>query len=165
MTEGTTKARKASQRSNSNTPKPKPDIDTSWGHDLHRANVPKVPRVTRQAHGNPMSRLAKNDLLYEAATTQPPFARAEPNVSRQPSAREIGQEINIRGTAGPYVVMGSNFAPGTTAADIESAMVPTGGEMQSCRIITASPTVIAEMVFTEKYSAESVISTFNNKKV
>ena len=63
------------------------------------------------------------------------------------------------------MVIGSNFAPGTTAADIESAMIPSGGEMQSCRIISSAPTVMAEMVFAEKHNAESVISTFNNKKV
>ena len=73
--------------------------------------------------------------------------------------------MSIRGLAGPYVVVGSNFAPGTTSADIESAMVPLGGEMQSCRIITSSPTVIAEMVFTDKAGAENVIATFNNQKV
>ena len=80
-------------------------------------------------------------------------------------SKVLGEEISIRGTAGPYVIIGSNFAPGTTAADIESAMVPSGGEMQSCRIISSAPTVMAEMVFAEKHSAESVISTFNNKKV
>ena len=81
------------------------------------------------------------------------------------AAKGPGEEISIRGIAGPYVVIGSNFAPGTTAADIESAMVPSGGEMQSCRIISSSPTVMAEMVFAEKQNAESVIYTFNNKKV
>ena len=73
--------------------------------------------------------------------------------------------MTIRGLAGPYVVMASNFAPGTTSADIESAMVPLGGEMQSCRIISAAPTVVAEMVFTDKGGAENVIATFNNQKV
>lgn len=63
------------------------------------------------------------------------------------------------------MVIGSNFAPGTTAADIESAMIPSAGEMQSCRLMSATPTVIAEMVFTEKHNAESVIANFNNKKV
>ena len=37
--------------------------------------------------------------------------------------------------------------------------------MQSCRIMSSSPTVMAEMVFAEKYNAETVISMFNNKKV
>ena len=73
--------------------------------------------------------------------------------------------LSIRGLAGPYVVIGSNFAPGTTAADIESAMVPSTVMLQSCRILTSSPTVIAELVFAEKQDAESVVATFNNKKV
>jgi len=98
----------------------------------------------------------KTDLFYDAAVTQSP---------RNGNPRGFGEEISIRGTAGPYVVIGSNFAPGTTAADIESAMIPSGGEMQSCRVMTSTPTVIAEMVFGEKHNAESVISTFNNKKV
>ena len=44
-------------------------------------------------------------------------------------------------------------------------MVPLGGDMQSCRIITPSPTVIAEMVFLDKAGAEKVVATFNNQKV
>ena len=104
-----------------------------------------------------MVRQAKDDLIYNTAVTQSPRNGA--------ASRGPGEEISIRGIAGPYVVIGSNFAPGTTAADIESAMIPSGGEMQSCRIISSAPTVMAEMVFAEKHNAESVISTFNNKKV
>jgi hypothetical protein len=76
-----------------------------------------------------------------------------------------GNGMNIRGLAGPCVVIGNNFAPGTTAADIQSAMEPVGGEMQSCRIMATSPTVIAEMSFTDKQGAEKVVATFNNQKV
>lgn len=104
-----------------------------------------------------MVRQARDDLVYNMAVSQSPRNGV--------ASRGLGEEISIRGTAGPYVVLGSNFAPGTTAADIESAMVPNGSEMQSCRIISSTPTVIAEMVFAEKHNAESVISTFNNKKV
>lgn len=104
-----------------------------------------------------MSRQVKDDLLFNTAVTQTPRNGV--------ASSGLGEEISIRGTAGPYVVIGSNFAPGTTAADIESAMIPSGGEMQSCRIISSTPTVMAEMVFAEKHNAESVISTFNNKKV
>ena len=113
--------------------------------------------MSRPARENPIARQVKNDLLFDATVTQ---QSRNGTISRRP-----GEEISIRGTAGPYVVLGSNFAPGTTAADIESAMIPSGGEMQSCRILTSTPTVIAEMVFSEKHNAESVISTFNNKKV
>ena len=101
-----------------------------------------------------MARAIKQDLLFEAATNK-----------SQPKETSAGAEISIRGIAGPYIVIGSNFAPGTTAADIESAMLPVGGEMQSCRIMTAAPTVMAEMVFADKENAELVISTFNSKKV
>lgn len=55
--------------------------------------------------------------------------------------------------------------PGTTAADIESVMADVGGQIQSCRLVTSNPTVIAEMVFLEKGGAERVIETFNGKKV
>lgn len=74
-------------------------------------------------------------------------------------------EITIRGAAGPYTVIGKNFAPGTTAADIESAMGPIGGPMEDCRIISHKPTVVAEMVFLEKAKAENVIATFDSKRV
>lgn len=69
------------------------------------------------------------------------------------------------GSGGPYCVVASNFAPGTTAADIEAVMAPIGGEMVSCKLAAAKPTVIAEMLFTEKTGAENVISMFNGKKV
>lgn len=63
------------------------------------------------------------------------------------------------------MVVGSNFAPGTTSADIKSATEAIAGEMLSCVIITSNPTVIAEMVFTEKEAAENLISALNNQKV
>ncbi|KAL8715097.1 MAG: hypothetical protein Q9220_001054 [cf. Caloplaca sp. 1 TL-2023] len=88
----------------------------------------------------------------------------ESDANGQANIRDNGAEITIRGSAGPYTVIGSNFAPGTTAADIESAMFPVGGEMQDCRIVSKMPTVMAEMVFSEKARAEDVIATFNNKK-
>lgn len=74
--------------------------------------------------------------------------------------------MSIRGAAaGPHVVIASNFAPGTTAADIESVMLDVGGQMTECRLVATNPTVMAEMTFIEKSGAETVISTFNNKKV
>ena len=104
-----------------------------------------------------MAEKVRNEILSEALTAK--------GALNQARTRSADTEITIRGAAGPYVVIASNFAPGTTAADIESAMVPNSGEIQSCRIITATPTVMAEMVFIEKQVAENVIDTFNNKKV
>ena len=106
-------------------------------------------------------RLSKGSQLHETLTAE----REQTDAVKQVDIQGVGDGMSIRGMARPYVVVGSNFAPGTTSADIESAMVPIGGEMQSCRIITSSPTVIAEMVFIDKTGAENVIQTFNNKRV
>lgn len=76
------------------------------------------------------------------------------------------QDFNVRGAAGgPYVVVASNFAEGTTAADIESVMLEVGGPMTGCRLIATQPAVDAEMTFVEKSGADAVIAMFNNKKV
>lgn len=72
--------------------------------------------------------------------------------------------MSIRGAAGPFVVLAANFAPGTTAADIESVMQEIGGEC-SCKILELRPDVLAQMTFTDRIGAEKVISTFNGKKV
>jgi len=61
--------------------------------------------------------------------------------------------------------MAQNFAPGTTAADIESAMTPIGGIISTCRILKTHPIIIAEIVFESKEGAENVIATFNNQTV
>lgn len=109
-----------------------------------------------------VARDARNDRLYEAATSQSP----RNGTTLETNVETAGEEISIRGVAsGPYLVIGSNFAPGTTAADIQSAMVPSGSEMQSCKVTSDYPTVTAEMVFAERATADSVIATFNNKKV
>ncbi|KAI4249279.1 MAG: hypothetical protein L6R40_000737 [Gallowayella cf. fulva] len=65
----------------------------------------------------------------------------ESNANGQANVHDVGPEISIRGLAGPYTVVGSNFAPGTTAADIQAAMFPIGGEMQDCRTVFKGQTV------------------------
>ncbi|KAF2724873.1 hypothetical protein K431DRAFT_291068 [Polychaeton citri CBS 116435] len=80
---------------------------------------------------------------------------------------DVGSGLSIRGAAGstgPFVVMASNFAEGTTAADISSVMANVGGETPKCRIMQKFPTVMAEMVFQDRRGAENVIETFNNQK-
>ena len=112
--------------------------------------------------------MAPESIKARAVTNRHPFsttAQERLGTGAVPASRPEGHGMTIRGLAGPCVVMASNFAPGTTSADIESAMVPLGGEMQSCRILSAAPTVVAEMVFTDRGGAENVISTFNNQKV
>jgi hypothetical protein len=61
--------------------------------------------------------------------------------------------------------MAQNFAPGTTAADIESAVTPIGGLVTRCRVLKTHPIVIAEIVFESKEGADNVVATFNNQTV
>jgi hypothetical protein len=76
--------------------------------------------------------------------------------------------FNIKGSSvanstGPAVVQASNFAPGTTAEDIKYALAPLG-KILSCIILTAAPTVIAEIVFERKEAGEKCIQTYNGQK-
>ena len=61
--------------------------------------------------------------------------------------------------------MAENFAPGTSAADIESAMTPIGGSMLKCGIVTSGSTITAELVFESREGADKVINTFHNQIV
>ncbi|KAL8818400.1 MAG: hypothetical protein Q9223_002954 [Gallowayella weberi] len=114
----------------------------------------------RPARDNPVAQKVQRDRLKANLATMD----WEPNANTHASIRDDGAEISIRGLAGPYTVIGSNFAPGTTAADIRAAMFPIGGEMQDCRIVSKAPTVEAEMVFSEKARADNVIAYFHNMK-
>ncbi|KAL9596573.1 MAG: hypothetical protein Q9219_005700 [cf. Caloplaca sp. 3 TL-2023] len=132
------------------------DRTTAPAHNGVASPILPNPRPFRD---NPLSRKFDGERLSSR------LARTDlaSNAIRQATVQD-GGEISIRGAAGPYVVVGANFAPGTTAADIESAMAPIGGELLGCEITNQRPTVIAEMVFTEKAKAENVIATFNNKR-
>lgn len=44
-------------------------------------------------------------------------------------------------------------------------MEPVGGEILSCRLVSAQPMVVAEVIFSEKAGAEDVIATFDNQRV
>ncbi|KAK7554388.1 hypothetical protein IWX92DRAFT_371999 [Phyllosticta citricarpa] len=139
----------------SSTAVPKPSINsTRWSHDLHRADNPKGTRFPRAPRTQSASRLESRPPAFNGG-----FKTA--------SAPKSSDNINIRGRAAPQfsTVVASNFAPGTTAADIEAVMGNVGGEMVSCKLTSARPTVIAEMQFAERAGAENVIATFNNRKV
>lgn len=78
--------------------------------------------------------------------------------------------INIRGMGeapSTYTIIAQNFATGTTAADIEAVLAPDPIEdgLIHCRLLASNPTVIAELVFSKMSTADSIIATFNNKKV
>jgi len=167
-------AQRVSSQGPRTTPTTPGNIDGEWAHDLHstvngagassslasRLSAPRGPasqRLITQRAGRIASAL-------DAIESQPEPLR-QVNVRPAVPTGPRSQGLSIRGLAGPFAVMAQNFAPGTTAADIESAMTPVGGEMLSCVIVKTSPFLIAEMVFASKEGADIVINTFNNQTV
>jgi hypothetical protein len=72
--------------------------------------------------------------------------------------------FSIRGLAGPCVVVAENFAPGTSAADIENAM-SSFGAMLRCSLVHSGSTVVAELEFETREGADNVIANFHNQVV
>lgn len=139
------------------------NIDGKWQHDLHKLNNPNGPPAGKNARLNrtvSASQVDRNSRTYDK------FASVL-NKNANSRNNDASGGFNIRGvaTGGPHTVIASNFAPGTTAADIEAVMSPVGGETLGCRLISASPTVMVELQFVDKQGAENVIATFNNQKV
>ena len=141
--------------------KPAGSIDGKWQHDLHKLNNPRGAANTR----NSLARTASASQVERNTRTFDKFA---PSITRGAAARvNDAPGFSIRGVAngGPCTVVASNFAPGTTAADIEAVMSPIGGETLGCRLLSANPTVMVELQFASREGAENVIATFNNQKV
>ncbi|KAJ4305209.1 hypothetical protein N0V90_000740 [Kalmusia sp. IMI 367209] len=147
------------QKQRSSSAKPATNIDGKWQHDLHSLNNPNGPPTRKLNRAVSTSQIDRNTRTFEK------FTSALSRNARNNGAAELG--LNIRGAAtsgGPCTVMASNFAIGTTAADIEQVMGQIGGELLDCRVVVAKPTVMAELTFATKDGAENVIATFNGKK-
>jgi hypothetical protein len=141
------------------------NVNAEWTHDLHALNNPVAakaaqlpPRGPKAARGN------RNDRLYSAlnGSASSPALNSQFNIV---GSAKASAGISIRGLAGPYVVVAKNLVPGTTAADIESAMTPVGGVVLGCRLVAERPKVIAELIFETKGGADNVVETFNNQNV
>ncbi|KAF7560312.1 hypothetical protein G7046_g3831 [Stylonectria norvegica] len=143
---------------------PAGNVDGEWTHDLHHAvngdsgRNSLSSRITAPGSRRPDRRTSR---LSSAMDRMDTSTDAPHHVNIVKPAAPMG--LSIRGLAGPFGVMAQNFAPGTTAADIESAMTPVGGEMVSCKIIKTNPLIIVEMAFVSREGGERVIETFNDK--
>ncbi|EAQ88952.1 hypothetical protein CHGG_05571 [Chaetomium globosum CBS 148.51] len=134
------------------------------GPASHRRQTRRAAQVAQalirselqSSHPRQQQRPAHPETGTNGAIPTGPKAMAKPTGA-------FNKGITIRGLAGPFVVMAQNFAPGTTAADIESAVTPVGGIVTSCRVVKQHPLVIAEIVFESKEGADNVIATFNNQ--
>ncbi|KAI1213122.1 uncharacterized protein F4807DRAFT_412997 [Annulohypoxylon truncatum] len=159
---------------------PAGNVNNEWTHDLHNAHgkgakaqkdpnslasrihAPgtPIPRQQTTPRRTPKRTAMLRNALERAASS--PATEQQMNWQRTPTGPS-GQGIKIKGSAGPFVVMAQNFAPGTTAADIENVMTPVGGLISSCRILKTHPIIIAEITFESKEGANRVIQQFNNQ--
>lgn len=138
------------------------NVNAEWTHDLHSLNNPSATNLSHLPHRGRKNRAIRDTRLATVLNgSASPALDAQLNIVGSSES----QGMSIRGLAGPYAVIAQNFAPGTTAGDIESAMLPIGGEILSCRITKSTPIVMAEIIFQSKEGAENVITTFNNQKV
>jgi len=142
--------------------KPAGNVDGKWQHDLHKLNNPR-------GAANNRNNLARTASASQVERNSKAYTKFAPVLGRAAATRsnDAAPGISIRGaaTGGPCTVIASNFAPGTTAADIEAVMTPIGGETLGCRLLSSSPTVMVELQFVSREGAENVIATFNNQKV
>ncbi|KFX99404.1 hypothetical protein O988_03883 [Pseudogymnoascus sp. VKM F-3808] len=137
---------------------PAGNVNSDWTHDLHGVNNPSplAPSSFKNKNLKPGRNAQFRTLLSNSAST--PNLNAQFNVVPKAAAG-----LSIRGIAGPTTVQAQNFAPGTTAADIESAMAPIGGKIIKCIVVATRPNVIAEIVFENREGANCIIDTFHNQ--
>lgn len=148
-----------------NNPPPAGNVNGEWTHDLHHSVNNGNDRSLGSrisAPGGAAKRANRRATRLSAAVDRMDTSGDAP---QQVNIVKSAPSITIRGLAGPFSVMAQNFAPGTTAADIESAMTPVGGEMVGCKIIKTQPIMIVEMAFVSREGGERVIEMFNDKTV
>jgi hypothetical protein len=137
------------------------NIEGKWQHDLHKLNNP---------HGPPPKQLNRTASASQIDRNTRTFNKFRSVLQDNAPAPE-SSGFNIKGvaTGGPYTVIASNFASGTTAADIEAVMLPIAAERDgtilSCRLISSNPTVMVELMVDRRDAAQNIIDMFNNKKV
>ncbi|KAI1434918.1 hypothetical protein GGR50DRAFT_660097 [Xylaria sp. CBS 124048] len=123
--------------------------------------LPKARPTAPRARSDRKAKLAHAVFRTAATPAHQPQHQQQQQMKVEPQPEMAG--FSIKGLAGPFAVLAQNFAPGTTAADIESALTPVGGIIISCRLVKVQPIVIAEIVFDSKEGAERVIDKFDKQ--
>jgi hypothetical protein len=89
--------------------------------------------------------------------------RAESTVI-QSSGQDMG--ISVRGMGSRFTVTGSNFMPGTTAADIQAVLdAQEQANLVSCTVTQTSPVVVVELTFGNNNIADGVVARFDGRMV
>ncbi|KAJ5811239.1 hypothetical protein N7447_010755 [Penicillium robsamsonii] len=128
-------------------------------------NKPAPTTSNNRTRGKPGKKDRVNvDQVRTAFQPENGPGNARPGKFAQNSRPSGGMNMTIKGASGPFIVVGRNFAPGTTAADIQSALEPITGPMISCQIVASQPSVVAEFAYAEKAAAELVVANFHNQR-
>ncbi|SPJ73658.1 uncharacterized protein FTOL_03388 [Fusarium torulosum] len=164
---GVKKQRNSNVGLRSNHPAPG-NVNGEWTHDLHHsisgdlsARISAPNAANKRANNRRAARLSAAVDRMDTSVDAPQQVNIIKPKGKGSNNSSLG--MTIRGLAGPFTIMAQNFAPGTTPADIESAMTPIGGEIVSCRIVKSKPILIFEMAFASREGGERVIETFNDK--
>ncbi|KAF4991738.1 hypothetical protein FDECE_13939, partial [Fusarium decemcellulare] len=153
-------------------PPPSGNVNGEWTHDLHHSvngddrnslssRITAPGAAGRKANRRAAHLSAAVDRMDTSVDAPQQVNIVKPKGPAAANKNQMG--MTIRGLAGPFTIMAQNFAPGTTTDDVESAMTPVGGVMESCRIVKSKPILIVEMTFASRECGERVIETFNNK--
>ncbi|KAF3929585.1 hypothetical protein ABW19_dt0208042 [Dactylella cylindrospora] len=158
-------------------PQPPSSLNGKWTHDLHATvadatklkssngnNGAKAPVVLNKKLIDKLSSNRLFEALHGSGTDNTAKQKvADLGISIRGASKPSTGGITIKGSAGPFAVHGSNFAPGTTASDIRNVMEGRGYAVINCGILSANPTVIAEIVFEKRDEAQRCVEEFNNR--
>jgi hypothetical protein len=125
---------------------------------LNRNGKPRrLPVAKQYALANALSNASNNQANIKSTPTGP-------SSSSNKSKSNAKGAMNIRGLAGgPCIVQAQNFAPGTSAADITSAIAHITGPIIRCKLIATAPIVIAEIILPDRDSADRLVEAFNGQ--
>lgn len=160
-----------SQASTGTRSQPKPpvkqpgNVNADWTHDLHDSTSPAGTGGGQVNNRSSKAGRPEREVRLYKAINGSAEAPALSNQFNIVNKTKPSTGISIRGIAGPAVVIAENFASGTTAADIESAMAPIGGPILKCSVTASASNVIAELVFESRDGAEKVIEHFHDQIV
>ncbi|KAK5092380.1 hypothetical protein LTR70_003933 [Exophiala xenobiotica] len=127
----------------------------------------RATRIANEIDSGNANVTSSRNTSFTTSTT--PTTKAARNGTTQPSTA-TGPGLTIKGSAGPFTIHASNFAPGTTEADITAALQPelfddAGNNcLQASRLVSTRPAVIAEMVLSERAIAERIVRKFDGMK-
>ncbi|RMZ76165.1 hypothetical protein DV738_g5105, partial [Chaetothyriales sp. CBS 135597] len=136
-----------------------------------RAGVQKRSSSSSSTNTPRPTPTSRTSSAVQAARTSRIQSALESPLSSQANISK-SRGIAIKGAAGPFTVVATNFAPGTTAADIESAVAHDGADVDgnntllSCRLTSShrDPIVTAELVYSDREVAERIVSLYNNQR-